>query len=72
MSDEQQQHMKDLGRRFIEFMEPKYIKGAEEHGGDIHDMKALQLLNCAKEEVVDLWVYLDTLEEKLKLSEEQL
>lgn len=66
MRPEQEQHLEDIKSRFVNFVDFKFRAGAKEHGGDLRDLTAAQLVHAAKEEAVDLFVYLDTLEEKLK------
>lgn len=60
---EHQQHLDGLTKRFTDMVALKYINGNNEHGGKIWTKK--HLIRMAKEEAVDLWVYLDTLEQQI-------
>lgn len=62
---EQTAHLSRLVTEFEHKLEAKYTKGAEEHGGDLRDLTPLQLIDNALDEVIDQWVYLSTLREKL-------
>lgn len=66
MNQSQEDHLRAISFRFVTDLDKKFRAGAKEHGGDLRDMTPLQLLRCAKDEVLDQWVYLDTLEEKLR------
>lgn len=65
MTDDQENHLDDLKDDFLDLVDPKYRAGAAEHGGNIWDMPVEKLLESALEEVVDLFVYLRTLQQKL-------
>jgi hypothetical protein len=65
MTDKQEDHLLAIKSHFERFVDFKYRAGAKEHGGDLKDLTPLQLVHAAKEEAVDLFVYLDTLEDKL-------
>ena len=65
MTDAQGVHMENLGHKFIDEMFKKYEKGAKEHGGNLWDLSAEQLLDNAIEEAIDNVVYLYTLRDKL-------
>ena len=56
-------HLKRLTERFTKDVEKKYREGWKEHGGQLY--KKVGMLKNAKDEVLDLWVYLDTLEDQL-------
>lgn len=43
----------------------KYAKGAEEHGGNLWDHTAMQLIEMALDEAVDQVIYLSTLRDKM-------
>ena len=58
-------HAETIGQDFAKEQYSKYLAGAEQHGGDIHDLTALQLVEMALEEAIDQYVYIHTLREKL-------
>lgn len=63
-----EQHRDTLAERFIKFMKPKYDAGQKEHGGFMwENLSPEKLIKASKEEAVDLWNYLDTLEDKLSV-----
>jgi hypothetical protein len=64
LTAEQQEHLHALTGRFVDQVTEKYVAGQKEHGGDLWRKKGI--IKMAKEEVVDMWVYLDTLEQQLK------
>ena len=66
MTPEQEAHLKGLTDRFVSFVDRKYRAGQKEHGGDLWKKK--DIIGMAKEEVADLWVYLDTLEQQINES----
>lgn len=66
LTQEQEEHLTGLTTRFATHVTRKYLKGAQEHGGNLWEKDGL--LQEAKDEVVDLWVYLDTLEQQLKVN----
>ena len=67
MTDRQQQHLNSLMASFLREYQPKFTRGTVEHSGDLQDVPIMKLLEYAKEEVLDQWSYLKTLEERLKL-----
>lgn len=62
---EQEDHLNELIDDFIELVEPKYTKGAQEHGGNLWDMPTDKLISSAMEEIIDMYVYLRTLQQIL-------
>ena len=64
MDKEQKRHLSRIKESFSEIVEAKYEKGAREHGGHLWDNPCL--LDEAIDEVIDLYVYLITLREKVK------
>lgn len=65
ISLKQEDHMNSIVDDFIELMEPKYIKGALEHGGNLWEVPTEQLLDFAIEEAIDQVVYLLTLKQQI-------
>lgn len=65
MTFEQEKHLNHIKAEFVREVDIKYRAGALEHGGDIRDIAAIQLVREIKAEAVDLFVYADTLESKL-------
>ena len=65
MSPNQQLHLDSLVASFESLVRPKYEAGAKEHGGTLSDMPVRDLLVNAREEVIDMFVYLQTAIEKL-------
>lgn len=66
MTQKQKNHVEDLLAVFKDRLAEKYQKGAEEHGGNLWDMSAEQLLDEAINECIDQYTYLMTLKEKLE------
>lgn len=66
MTVSQEQHLERIKARFDAAVDAKYRAGAAEHGGTLLDADALTLIAWAKQEAVDQWVYLDTLEEQIR------
>jgi hypothetical protein len=64
MTDEQRQHIDAIVASFDREVRAKYEAGQREHGGNIWTKPGM--LRHAKEEVLDLWVYLETLERQLR------
>jgi len=65
MTPSQEQHLKDILEEVARRLNYKYRKGAEEHGGDIMDMTALELIDNSIDEGIDNMVYLLTLRNKI-------
>lgn len=62
----QENHIEDIGRKFCTAMAAKYIAGQREHGGNLFDLSAEALVDCAIDEAIDQVVYLLTLKDKLR------
>lgn len=65
LNERQLQHLNRLTKKFIADTSVKFRKGAVEHGGDLQDMPILEIVDNALDEVIDQWVYLTTLRERL-------
>ena len=65
LTQDQTNHIARLGKEFCFAMQQKYVAGAREHKGDLHDLSIDALLNNAIEEAIDQVVYLLTLRENL-------
>ena len=65
MTKEQEEHLIYIKHKFHSLVDPKYRKGAEEHGGNIWDLTPTQLIDNSIEEAIDQVVYLLTLKAKL-------
>lgn len=57
ISPKQQEHLDFIIKNTADKMRAKYIKGAQEHNGDLFDVDCLEE---ALDEVIDLMVYLQT------------
>lgn len=64
LSEDQQNHLDSIIKEFSESVTTKYIKGQQEHGGNLWLKSGL--IEMALEEVYDMAVYLITLREQLK------
>lgn len=62
----QEAHLRTVAKAFVEAVTTKYVAGAKEHGGNIWDMSAEQLVDHAIEECIDQFVYLHTARAKLR------
>lgn len=65
MTDEQEEHLEDIQDEFFDLVAAKYEKGAVEHGGNIWELSELELIDNAIEEVLDQFVYLYTLKQRI-------
>jgi len=65
MTEAQEQHLARLKEAFSLFVDGKYRRGQAEHGGNLFDLSALELLNAAIDETVDQFTYLQTLKDRL-------
>lgn len=59
-------HIDRLTNNFKLRATEKYKAGVIEHGGNIWDMPLIDLINNLEEELIDAWVYLQTIKDKLK------
>jgi hypothetical protein len=66
MNSKAEEHLLSLKREFAVLVDKKYRKGQEEHGGNLQDMNANDLLDHAIDEAIDQVVYLLTLKNKYK------
>lgn len=66
MTDEQERHLDDLKDDFLDLIEPKYRAGAKEHKTILKETNVEKLLEYAMEEVVDLYTYLRTIQQKIE------
>lgn len=65
LTEAQKNHIRHLRAEFGVHLTRKYKAGAEEHKGDLRDLTGVQLLDAALDEVVDQWVYIKTLRDRL-------
>lgn len=65
MTDDQERHLNNIKEKFEHMVDLKYRRGQIEHGGNLFDMDKYDLIDNALAEVLDQWVYLMTLKEKL-------
>lgn len=68
MTPEQEAHLGRIQRLFSTEVDGKYRQGQEEHGGNLFDMPAKDLVDNAILEAIDQIVYLYTLRDKLNAS----
>lgn len=61
-----EEHAQKIAKLFSDLMLPKYLKGAEEHGGHLWEFSKTKLLDNAIDEAIDQVVYLFTLRDQLK------
>ena len=66
MTEEQEEHLLQIKESFYHLADTKYRAGQAEHGGNLFDMSAIELLDNAIDEAVDQVVYLLTLRSKVK------
>jgi len=62
MTKEQEAHLAAIKARFCAEVDLKYRKGQREHGGDLFRLNISSLLREMKQEILDLYVYADSLE----------
>lgn len=72
LTAEQARHVEHIAGEFSTRMATKYAKGQAEHGGNLFDLGAMDLLNEAIDEAVDQVVYLLTLRDKLRNFEKEI
>ncbi len=65
MTLSQEAHLSRVKADFCLLVDAKYRAGVEEHGGELLDVPALEILDFAIEEAIDQVVYLLSLKEKL-------
>jgi hypothetical protein len=70
MNEEQENDMWDNIVDFSDDYRSKYIAGQKEHSGNLWEMGLKQVLKSAKEEVLDQWSYLKTMEKVIGEIEE--
>jgi len=58
------EHLKQVINDFNDLVSEKYMKGVAEHGGGLWYKR--DLIKMAKEEAVDLFVYLDSLDKQIE------
>lgn len=61
MTDDQESHLASIKDAFAKRVDDKYRAGQLEHGGNLYDLSALDLINMAIDEAVDQIAYLVTL-----------
>ena len=67
MTDAHEQHLQQIKDKFVSEVDKKYRAGVKEHGGNLAvDYTLPELLDMAMEEVLDLWVYLESLRMRLQ------
>ena len=65
MNEHREKELKDSLERLTNLADLKYRAGQKQHGGNLEEKKGL--LWKAKEEVIDMWFYLDALEKQIEL-----
>ncbi len=65
MTGSQEAHLARVKSEFCALVDAKYRAGAAEHGGELLDVCAVELLDYAIEEAIDQVVYLLSLKDKL-------
>ncbi len=65
MTDDQEKHLGHLKDKFLTMADLKYRRGVLEHGGNLWEMDKYDLIDNAIDEVLDQWMYLVSLREKL-------
>lgn len=66
MTAEQEKHLANIETAFLAKVDRKYRRGAAEHGGNLWELGAIELVENALDEAIDQVTYLETLLEKLK------
>ena|SRR6185312_14202384 len=69
LTREQYKHIRDLAIAFTSRLNTKYRAGVAEHGGDIRDNGPTALIDMAIDELVDAFVYMMSVREKLLAAE---
>lgn len=65
MREDQEEHLKHVKEEFKRLVEPKYRKGAAEHGTILHELDPLVIAEMALEEAIDQVVYLISLRDSI-------
>lgn len=65
MTPAQEEHLARIKNTFDNLVDEKYRKGQAEHGGDLFEKGALELINAGIDEAIDQVVYLLTARDKL-------
>ena len=65
MSPEQEAHLAQIKEAFAHHVEWKYRRGQAEHCGDLFAHQELALIDMALDEIVDQYVYLQALRNRL-------
>jgi hypothetical protein len=65
MDQSQESHLQSIKDNFAALVDAKYRKGAAEHGSDLLQLSAEDLIDEAISEAIDQMVYLITLKEKI-------
>jgi hypothetical protein len=66
LTQRQKKHLDRIRRKFGQLVGAKYRRGAAQHGGNLWDHSALELIDEAVMETIDQFVYLMTLTDKLR------
>lgn len=62
MTKQQEAHLAIIKANFQDEVDTKYRAGQKEHGGDLFRLNISSLLREIKQEIVDLYVYADSLQ----------
>lgn len=65
MTEAQEQDLAEIKSGFTAWVDEKYRKGQEEHGGNLWEMSVLDFIDAAIEECVDQFTYLWEARKKL-------
>jgi hypothetical protein len=65
VTSSQEAHLSRVKAKFCSLVDAKYRAGVEEHGGELLEVPAIEILDFAIEEAIDQVVYLLSLKEKL-------
>lgn len=65
MTPAQEQHLAGIINQFNNMASSKYRRGQAEHGGNLFDLPAIDLVNEALAEAIDQVTYLSTLRDKI-------
>ena len=70
LSPDREAHLKEMQDSFLKLSRKKYEAGQVEHGGKMWEKPGM--LEHAKEEIVDLWHYITTLERQVREAKQKL